>query len=208
MEHLTIGNIISFVEIHRYTGYLILFIAMVFEGETVLILAGMLASLKAFDVGDVFWIAFFGIVIGNMFWYSVGLKLGHRNFAKNLVLRAKGIIKYFLPRFHERPFKSIFFSKFIYGTNRATVLMSGVFKIDFPLFMKAEVLASILWVFLYEAIGYFFGSAAIWVTHRANRFALIALLFVLLFILSQRLLLHRYEKRQLEENQNNRNSQR
>ena len=205
MEHLTIGNIISFVEIHRYTGYLILFIAMVFEGETVLILAGMLASLKALDVGDVFWVAFFGIVIGNMFWYYVGFKLSRRNFAQKMILWARGVIKYFLPRFHERPFKSIFFSKFIYGTNRATVLMSGVFKIDFWLFMKAEVLASILWVILYESVGYFFGSAAIWFTHRANRFALIALLFVLVFILSQKLLLHRYEKRQLEKNQNDRN---
>lgn len=193
MENLTIEHIISFVEIHRYTGYLVLFFAMLLEGETVLILAGILAHLEAFDPGDVLWIAFAGVVLGNMFWYYLGTLLGQKGFAQGVIAHAERAIHYFLPRFHERPFKSIFFSKFIYGANRATVFMSGVLKVDFSLFMRAEVFASVFWVALYAGLGFFFGFIAIQMTHHATRFALLVVLFVVGFVLLQRFGARHYE---------------
>ncbi len=200
METLTIENIVSFVEIHRYTGYLILFVAMVLEGETLLIIAGMLASLNAFDIGDVLWIAFGGVVLGNMLWYYLGHKISHKSFAKNIILRADKAVKYFLPHFHQKPFKSIFFSKFIYGVNRATVFMSGVFKIKFRLFMEAEVLASTIWVLLYASIGYFFGYTAVQMTHNIALLALLAVLFVVGFILFKKIFAHYYVRREHKKN--------
>lgn len=208
MSNLAIEHFISFVELHRHTGYLVLFLAMVLEGETVLILAGALAQLKAFDIGDVVWISFLGVVLGNMFWYYVGTSLSKRKFAEKMIVKAEKIIQYFLPRFRERPFKSIFFSKFIYGANRATVFMSGVFKIQFSLFMKAEVLASVVWVLLYASVGYFFGYVAIQITHKATRFAFIVLFFVVVFVLLQRLFAFYYERRQLKKNKKDSDPQR
>ncbi len=208
MENLTIDTILQFVEIHRYAGYFILFIAMVLEGETVLILAAMLAQLKAFDIGDVLWISFLGVVFGNVIWYYVGKNISSKGFAKNMIIRAEKIIIYFLPRFREKPFKSIFVSKFIYGANRATVFMSGVLKVDFALFVKAEFFASIAWVTLYASVGYFFGYAAIQITHKAGYFALLILVFVVVFILLQKLFVFYYERREHQKLEKDSNSQR
>lgn len=196
MENLTIEHITSFVEVHRYTAYFILFIAMVLEGEVFLIIAGMLANLEALDVGDVFWISLLGVVLGNVLWYYLGSVLKGKSFARQVIVWAEKAIAYFLPRFRERPFKSIFFSKFIYGTNRATVIMSGVLKVNFALFLRAEFLASILWVVLYLTIGYFFGYAAIHVTRNVSRFALLIIVFVVAFMLLQKLLTLYYERRE------------
>ncbi len=208
MENLTIENITTFVDTYRYAAYSILFLAMLLEGESFLILAGALAQLEAIDIGDVFWVSLVGVIVGNIFWYYLGTVLSKKNFAKKMIVGVEKIIRYFLPRFHERPFKSIFFSKFIYGANRATVFMSGVFKVSFSLFMKAEVLASVVWVALYTAIGYFFGYVAIQMTYKATRFALLIVIFVLVFISIQRLIARPYDQRQLKENKEDSDPQR
>lgn len=206
MESLTVEHFISFVEVHRYTGYFILFFAMVLEGEVFLIVAGMLAQLHAFDIGDVLWVSLSGVLIGDGLWYYLGSELKNRGFAKNVVTRAEHSVSFFLPRFRERPFKSIFLSKFIYGANHATLVMSGVFKVPFILFAKAEVLASAMWVGVFLTAGHFFGLAAIWVTHKATRFALIVALFVVAFILLQKLIALYYERREHQKLENNRNT--
>ena len=208
MENLTIEHIVSFVEIHRYTGYFILFFAMVLEGEIFLIIAGMLANLEAFDIGDVFFISLLGVILGNMVWYYLGSVLKNKSFARRMIGWAERAIAYFLPRFRERPFKSIFFSKFIYGANRATVIMSGVLKVKFELFLRAEFLASIAWVSLYLAIGYFFGYAAVHITKNASRFALLIVIFVVAFILLQKLLTLYYDRRKHQKLEKDRNAQR
>lgn len=208
----SIDFFVLFVQDHRFWGYTILFVAMVFEGETFLLAAGMLATLDAFDMGDVWVISFTAVVMGNTMWYYVGSSLNDREFTKGTIKWAKNAITFFLPRFNEKPFKSIFFSKFIYGANRATVIMSGVFHVPFKLFFRAEFLASILWVTLYEGVGYFFGEMAVSTTRSASRLALIAVAFVVAFISIQRLITHqyeRYERKKLEnQEKNNRNTQR
>src|SRR3972149_6175491 len=188
----SIDVFVQLVQDHRFWGYAILFIAMIFEGEVFLIVAGMLATLDAFDIGDVLWISFFGVILGNTMWYYLGAKLKDTRFSRRIIKWAERAIIFFLPRFREKPFKSIFFSKFIYGANRATVIMSGVLRVPFRLFFKAEFFASIVWVVLYFVIGFFFGYAAVSTTHKIGEFALMALLFVLAFILIQRLITHQY----------------
>lgn len=206
MESLTVEHFISFVEIHRYTGYFILFFAMVFEGEIFLIIAGMLAQLHAFDIGDVIWVSLSGVLIGDGLWYFIGSELKRKGFAKRIVDRAERSVVFFLPRFKEKPFRSIFLSKFIYGANHATLVMSGVFRVPFILFAKAELLASVVWVGVFLAAGHFFGLAAIWVTHKATRFALIVALFVVAFILLQKLIAFYYERREHQKLENDRNA--
>lgn len=201
-EH-AINLFIHFVQDHRFWGYTILFFAMVFEGEVFLIVAGMLATIKAFDIGDTWWIAFIAVVLGNIMWYSIGAKLKDIGFAKRMIKSAEKAITFFLPRFREKPFKSIFFSKFIYGANRATVIMSGVFHVPFELFFRAEFLASILWVTLYESIGFFFGTVAIGATRNITRLALFATTFVIVFILIQKLIVSHYEQRERQKLENN-----
>lgn len=196
MENLTVEHIIPLVEAHRYTGYFILFITMLIEGETFLIIAGILASLGAFKVVEVFFISLAGVLIGDGIWYYFGAWLERYRHGQKVIRYAKKSVLFLLPRFRETPFRSIFFSKFIYGANHAALIISGLFRVPFSLFMKAEFFASIVWVALFLCAGYFFGQAAVWVSNRATKFALIVLLFVLVFVLIQKLFAYYYERRQ------------
>lgn len=194
MENLTVEHIIPFVEIHRYTGYFLLFFAMVLEGEVFLIVAGILAHLHAFHVTNVLLIAFSGVTLGNILWYALGTTLNKKAFMQPLITRAEKAVKFVLPDFTERPFKSIFFSKFIYGVNRASVLIAGVLKVPLGIFIKAELLASILWVAIYTSLGYFLGYAAIHLTHKVSHFALLILAFVVGFFVLRHLSFIVYER--------------
>ena len=208
MHDITIEHIIPFIEAHRYLGYTLLFFAMVFEGEIFLILAAIVSHLGAFDIFDVYFIALAGVIVGNIAWYYLGVVASKNSFTKRVIPRAERIMEYFLPQFRERPFSSIFFSKFIYGVNHVVVFMSGVMRINLALFIKAESLASIVWVTFHTVVGYLFGYAAIQITHTASRFILLITIFVVVFILIQKLLVYFYERRKHRELKKDNNPQR
>lgn len=203
----TIEYILPFIEAHQYLGYALLFVAMVFEGETFLILATIVANLGALDPIYVYTIALFGVIVGNIVWYHLGVlaRTSRSGIVQRIIPRTERVMNYFLPQFRERPFASIFFSKFIYGVNHAVVFMSGVMKIDFKLFVKAETLASVAWVTFNTVIGYLFGYAAVQITRTASWFILLVALFMVVFILLQKLSVHYYGKwkhRELEKDRN------
>lgn len=202
----SIDFFISFVQDHRMWGYAILFVAMLLEGEVFLIIAGMLASINAFDFGDVLWVSLIGVILGNIIWYYLGTKLKHTGVSGRMVRWAEQAVIFFLPDFREKPFKSIFFSKFIYGANRATVIISGVLRVPFHLFVKAEFFASVLWVVLFATVGFLFGQAALSVTSTISRAVLLVVLFVVIFIFTQRYLTKRYKKHEHSKKEENSNS--
>lgn len=200
METLTIEHFVPFIEVHRYLGYLFLFLMMMLEGEVFLVVSATLAHLGAFRLWEVFVVAFAGVVLGNILWYYLGMMVGTYGIAKKLIARAERAVDYFLPHFREKPSSSIFISKFIYGVNHAVVFMSGVLRIDFMFFLKAETLASVAWVVFHTTMGYLFGYAAIQITHKASLFVLILAAFVIGFILLQKLFTYIYERHEHKDN--------
>lgn len=196
----SIDFFVLFVQDHRFWGYLILFFAMVVEGEVFLIVAGMLARLGAFDFGDILWISFSGVMIGDVFWYASGMFLARHAKTSRIVRVAEKSVLFLLPNFRSKPFRSIFLSKFVYGANHATLVLSGVMRVKFELFMKAEAIASFVWVAIFAVVGFMFGQVALSVTHKISQFALLALVFVVSFILIQRYASQYYERKEREEN--------
>ncbi|MBI5400912.1 MAG: DedA family protein [Candidatus Yonathbacteria bacterium] len=195
----SIYTFIHFVQDHRFFGYTILFFAMVVEGEVFLIVAGMLARLRALDFGDVLWISFAGVMLGDVLWYGLGILSTRAKSLSFFARAAEKSVLAFLPRFRDRPFSSIFLSKFIYGANHATLVLSGILRVKFELFLRAEFIASFVWVAIFAVTGFMFGHAALAVTHKATQFALIGLGFVVGFILLQRWASKYYEQREREE---------
>ena len=111
----SISAFIPFVYDHRAWGYVILFLGMILEGEVFLIVSAMLGRLHAFDFGEVLWVSFAGILVGDIFWYEVGVILSRFKGRFSLAKTAEKTVLMFFPQFNKRPFPSIFFSKFIYG---------------------------------------------------------------------------------------------
>lgn len=186
-----LGLFITFVEAHRFIGYVILFMGMLLEGETLLLGAGILIHLRAFDPIDTFFIALAGSLIGDFLWYYLGVFLYRHYSESNVINFAKKNILRIFPNFEQKPFWSIVISKFIYGTNRSMLVMCGFSRIKFSLFAKAEILASPVWILVSIVLGYILSYAALNITHRLKIFGIIVAVGIITFLVVEHLLLKR-----------------
>lgn len=182
---------ISFVEAHRFIGYVILFAGMLLEGETILIGAGILVHLRAFDPLDTFFIALAGSFIGDFLWYYLGTFLFYRYSESKIINYAKRNILRIFPNFEYKPFWSIVISKFIYGANRSMLMLCGFSKVKLSLFAKAEVLASPVWIAISLTLGYILSYAALNITHRLKFFGIIVALAIVIFLAIEHFILVR-----------------
>jgi len=176
------------VENHQIYAYLIIFLGLIFEGEVVVITTGVFASLGALN----FWTALFFILAGGMVKTFGGYYLGGYLYSKysehNFFRYLEKRVLYFMPRFQQRAFWSIFISKFVMGTNYLVIIFSGYNKINFKTFLKAEILSTIIWAPSLLYIGYFFSETALSYTKEIGRFSFIVLILVIVFLLFDKLL--------------------
>ena len=186
--HYFLNPFSSFVTVHPLLAYGALFIGVFWEGEFVLITAGILVHLKIFLLWPTIVIAVLAAVAKTLAGYYLGRFLGK-------VFPKSGLLKYFerrvfyyLPRFKERPFWSIFASKFIYGVNNATLVFSGYVRANFKTYCTAEAISSVIWLGGMFILGNFFSATAQSISHNLRYFTLIILLLVIGFMILQRTL--------------------
>ena len=178
---------------HQVLAYLLIFIGLIVEGEVVVITAGVLSYLGALD----FWLALCFILAGGMVktfgGYYLGVILQEKYSQANFLKYLKKRVLYFMPRFRERPFWSIFVSKFIMGANHFVIIFCGYEKIDYKKFLRAEISSTVIWAPLLLSLGYFFSYAALHVTREIWRFLMIVFIFYIIFVLFDKLVSWIYE---------------
>ncbi len=194
IEHfVSLEKIVSFVQVHEVLAYVILFLSMVFEGDTFLIISGVLSHLGALSFWFVLAISFIGAMIGDVLWYALGVVCRRFNFAERPIRGFEKILHKLLPQFRERPLLSLILAKYIYGTNHATLILSGVIGMPFRFFFKAQLIASGIWVLLLTLTGYAFGFIALTLTKNVSLFFLLVFLFFIFFNIVEKYTLRRYE---------------
>ena len=189
----TVNLVTSLVEHHQVLAYGIIYLGAFFEGELILISTGILVHLGALNL----WISIFFILLGGLSKTFVGYRLGeflfkkfnHNNFFKYIQKRVYSVF----PRFKDKPFWSIFISKFIIGTNNLVVIFSGYEKIDYKKFLKAEISATMIWAPLLLTLGYFFSYTALHISREIWRFLMVVLVLFIAFILFDKLVSRLYE---------------
>jgi membrane-associated protein len=172
---------------HQILAYLVIFVGLIFEGEIIVITAGVLSYLGVLD----FWLSLSFILAGGMAKtfgvYYLGefvyKKYNYLSFLKFIERR----VLYFIPRFKQKPFWSIFISKFIMGVNFWTIVFCGYNKINFKTFLKAEVFSTIIWAPLLLSLGFFFSETALSFSKEINKFSLAILTFLVIFLLFDKL---------------------
>lgn len=181
---LTINLIRHFVEANALLAYLFIFLGVFFEGEIVVILAGIftyLGSLHPITSGIAILLG--GIsksVVGYCIGYFLQKHHSHRLFLKKIESR----IVYFLPRFTERPFWSIFISRFfILGMNWFTLIFSGYKRVNIRTYIRAEILSLLVWMTIMFSLGYAFSYTALAFSRDIHKFLAFLLLFFLLFFI-------------------------
>jgi membrane protein DedA with SNARE-associated domain len=189
MQSLSINVIRHFVETYAVWAYVFIAIGVIVEGEVAVILAGIFSHLGSLNPI----IAFFSAIVGgaskSIFGYSIGLYLQRNHSHRPFLGLVERRISYFFPHFQEKPFWSIFISRFfILGVGLFTIIFSGYKKIALKIFIKAEALSLILWSIVMLALGYFFSYTALSISRDVRKFLGIILLFFLAFFLLEKII--------------------
>lgn len=188
MEYISIGAIRHFVEIHAIIVYLIIFIGVIFEGEIMVIFAGIFSYLGSIHI----FIALIAIILGgatkSFLGYTIGFYLNKHHSHRPIISKIERRISYFLPKFNERPFWSIFVSRFfILGIGWFTIVFSGYRNISLKLYIKAEGYSLVLWSILMLALGYFFGYTALSISRDIRNVLLMILAFFIIFFVVEKI---------------------
>jgi membrane protein DedA with SNARE-associated domain len=194
MDHISIGAIKSFIEIHAIIIYLILFLGVIIEGEIVVIFAGIFSYLGSINIFLAFIFIILGGVFKSFFGYSIGHYLNKHHSHKTFVRKVEGRISYFLPRFKEKPFWSIFASRFfILGIGWFTILFSGYKNIPLKIYIKAEAYSLLLWSVGIMTLGYFFSYTALAISRDVRHILVMILMFFITFFILEKIIAFIFE---------------
>src|SRR3989344_2103805 len=189
----TINLLTRLVEHHQVLTYAIIFVGLIFEGEVIVISAGILAHLGALNPWFVLMFILLGAFTKTFAGYALGeflyKKYRHNAFFRYMQKRVYSI----LPKFKTKPFWSIFISKFIISANNIVIIFSGYEKISYKKFLKAEISATLIWAPLLLSIGYFFSFTALNVSRDIWKFLAVVLLLFIIFVLFDKLVSWLYE---------------
>ncbi|MCT4616841.1 MAG: LssY C-terminal domain-containing protein [Candidatus Gracilibacteria bacterium] len=183
----------SFLEINQFFVYLILFFGSFFDaiiglnlliyGEIFFLAGGILAGFGNLNIHAVFFIALFGVILGDNFSYWIGKKFGKRLFKEHkkiftlkLYFRGKKV-------FDKYGDKSVFLARIFGIFSWVTPFLAGIFKIEYRRFFLYDFLGSIIGIGQFILIGYFLGYNYESVINLINNY------FVILFLIIAGILL-------------------
>jgi membrane protein DedA with SNARE-associated domain len=148
----------TFESIIRDYGYWALLIGTFFEGETILIIAGLSAHLGLLQLPYVMLIAFIGSFSGDQSYYFIGYFKGRELIQKHLKWkrRVERVNKY-IERYHNLVMLGF---RFVYGMRIATPFVMGMSRnIKTTRFFILNAIGAVIWSVSVSAGGYFFGYA-------------------------------------------------
>ena len=183
----TVNFLTRIVEHHQIWAYIIIYLGLIFEGEIVVIFAGVLANLGALHFSTALVFIWAGVFTKIFALYYFGDFLYARFSSNKFFQYVEKRISTVMPRFAAKPFWSIFISTFIMGIGWIVMLFAGYKKINFKTYLKAEIASVILWAPLLLSLGYFFGEAALSVTRELWKFTLVVLLLVIGYVLFEKI---------------------
>ena len=152
-------------------------------GETVILTAAFLAAQGLWSLAEVFWLSLAGTVVSDAIWFLFGQRIllfsrkwdRHREQGTRLLVALEGITG-------RRPFLSLLFIKFLYGTRILTILYLSMRKIGFLIFVVFDTAGTVLWLAVVMAVGWLAGKSIINLVPFLNRFEFAALFLILILI--------------------------
>ena len=138
----------------RY-GYLMIAAGTFFEGETVVLLAGMMAHEQLFSLRAVMMAAVCGVLVSDIFFFFLGRRCGEALLHKFPALRHPASR---IDRILARYGWAVFFGvRFIWGGRMAAPMVLGMRKIPVHRFLLLNVAGAVSWCILFSILGYAFG---------------------------------------------------
>ncbi|MEK9168474.1 MAG: VTT domain-containing protein [Patescibacteria group bacterium] len=191
--------LMNFSETHRIISYFIIALAILIEGEVVLILAGILSHKGYLDIFDVIFFAFAASVIHDLIYWSIGKKLSASGKKKFLFINLEKI-KEFLEKAKINNGLYVFISKFAWNLNRVALITSGYLKMPVKELLRYSIPASLIWSIVFVSIGYIFAFETDVLKKDIKTAAILLTGFIILIVVLENLFRKIVEKRTKENN--------
>lgn len=138
-------------------GYLAIFIGTFFEGETILVVGGILAQQGLLELPLVALAAFVGSFSGDQLFFQIGRIKGKALLDKRPSWKARAEkINDLLARYRDWIVLSF---RFFYGLRNPTPFVIGMSSISTIRFMTLNGIGAFVWAFTISTLGYVFGNA-------------------------------------------------
>lgn len=160
-------NLVSLIEAIGYIGVFAivfaetgLFLGFFFPGDSLLFVAGFLASQGFFSLSLLILGIFIAGVLGNLFGYEFGRRVGPRIFSRedSLIFKKAHALK--AQAFYEKHgSKTIVLARFMPIVRTFAPIVAGVANMRFRTFLLYNIIGSLLWTCGLVLLGYFLGRA-------------------------------------------------
>lgn len=187
----------NFSETHRIISYFIIALAILIEGEVVLILAGILSHKGYLDIFDVIFFAFAATVIHDLIYWSIGKKFSVSNKKKFLFINLEKI-KWFLEKAKINNGLYIFVSKFTWNLNRIVLITNGYLKTPIKELLRYSIPASLIWSIVFVSIGYIFAFETDILKKDIKTAAILLTSFIIIIVILENLLRKTIERKTKE----------
>lgn len=137
-------------------GLVALFIGAFLEGEVIVVVAGILASLGYLPLYSVIVTAMIATFVGDQTFFMLGRKRG-KVFIEKRPHIASRVVKV-QDLLHDHQNKILFGFRFLYGLRIPTLIALGTSEISQKKFLVFNVVNSVIWTIGFVLGGYFFGD--------------------------------------------------
>lgn len=175
------------IKILEQYNYLIVFLGTIIAGETVVLAAVFLASLKILNIYLVILFGLLGIVISDNLWYFIGSRLkGRSRYGRKYfsLIRYQKNIDFFKKSFEHNCRQFLVMSKFVYGVRIMTIIASGYQRLPYKIFFTFNLIGTLCWLTIIVLLGYVMGFSWNYLSrynNQAKYYVLLGLMF--LFVL-------------------------
>jgi membrane protein DedA with SNARE-associated domain len=186
------GHLFYYLTLWRPLGYTLIFVGALVEGDILLLASAAMTRLGYFDPFDMTLIIVSSVLIGDSLWFTLGSKFAT---SRNKV------IVWLLHHVRRVPidlnkdlFTKLLISKFVYGTQRATLVSLGSTGMSLRHFLVREIPAALIWIVVLGGIGYWFAGVLTVVRHYVRFFELGILVLVLTYLVFRMVMRRQYGK--------------
>jgi len=169
---------VNFEELVTHYGYIAVVIGTFFEGETILVIGGLLAHRGYLELPYVIASAFAGTMFGDQLYFYIGRIRGKKFIDSRPLWQAKSRRVFALLEKHQ--VLLILGFRFIYGIRTVTPFVLGSSGISPLRYLLLNICGALIWAMAVGILGFYFGQALELVIGEVKRYEK-AVIVVLLF---------------------------
>jgi len=142
---------------HQY-GYLIIFTGTFFEGETILVLGGLLSYQGELNFWMVIATAVSASYLGHVIFFVLGKTSSTWFLIKFPKFRHRIKQAEYIIRRYET--MSLFLTQYIFGIRLASALAFGILDMKIAKYLSLQMISCLIWAILFASLGYWVGESS------------------------------------------------